>query len=198
MSFLFFEALLKEAYNSDTKVKTFTSVLKNTIDRDSGKPITKSEIMDEAITLLLAGHETIANSISWCLKFLAENPEKEEKSYLEVSKLSSSEKITYEQIRKEFSYCRAVFFESLRLCPIVPTIPRFCLDGFESKNLNIQHKGIAIIMSCVNNLGESLWDNPTEFKPERFLNLSSGEEEELEALRSIRWWQAQLHWESLC
>mmetsp|Transcript_28229 Transcript_28229/g.47746 ORF Transcript_28229/g.47746 Transcript_28229/m.47746 type:complete len:428 (+) Transcript_28229:110-1393(+) len=84
-----------------------------------------NEVVDELLSLVMAGHETTANTLSFCLASLAYHPEIQMKARNEVQQVLSSNggRFTYETL-KQLPYIWQVFREALRLFPTVPVNAR--------------------------------------------------------------------------
>lgn len=78
--------------------------------------LTDAELRDEAVTLLLAGHETTANAVAFSLHLLAVHPEVEERLHAEVDTVLAGRLPTAED-RERLPVCQGVFAEALRLFP---------------------------------------------------------------------------------
>ena len=78
---------------------------------EDGSPMRDEEMRDELLTLLVAGHETTATSLSWAVERLVRHPEKLERLRAEVS-----------EGREE--YLTATIQETLRLRPVISIVLR--------------------------------------------------------------------------
>ena len=78
---------------------------------EDGRPMSDAELRDELITLLVAGHETTATSLSWAIERLVRHPEK-------------WERLREEALGGEDAYADAVAKETLRLRPVLPIVVR--------------------------------------------------------------------------
>ena len=77
-------------------------------------------------TFLVAGHETTSNLLSWSTYFLCLHPEAQEKAFQEVNEVMGNDDPTGDNIPK-LRYIKAILEETLRLRPVVTTIPaRVC------------------------------------------------------------------------
>jgi cytochrome P450 len=83
---------------------------------DAGAELTADEVRDQAITLLLAGHETTANALAFAFHLLAVHPEVEEQVHAEIDAVVGDRLPTADDVAALPS-CRALFAESLRLYP---------------------------------------------------------------------------------
>lgn len=83
----------------------------------------EQEILDEVGAFILAGHETTANTLTFALHLLSQNPEVQQRCRDEIRSTLLGGDIQYEHIA-QLVYVRAVFYEALRLYPTVPLISR--------------------------------------------------------------------------
>lgn len=91
---------------------------------DGGLVFSDKQIVDHAVTILLAGNETTSLTISISLLYLAMHPECQDKAYMEIKEvMGDSKEVTFEKLR-QMQYCEMVLKETLRLCPAVAMIAR--------------------------------------------------------------------------
>ena len=125
---------------------------------EDGTPLTDTELRDELITLLLAGHETTATSIGWAFERLLRSPRALERLTAEAKKGDSGD------------YIDAVIKETLRVRPVVsevfraPTKPT-ALGGF----LFAPGTQLAASILLIQRDSELYAPDPSAFRPERFL-----------------------------
>jgi cytochrome P450 len=77
--------------------------------------LTPAEVHDHVITLIMAGHETTANALSWTLYLLSSHPEAEQALHAELARLEGR-RPGFEDLAR-LTYTRAVITESMRLFP---------------------------------------------------------------------------------
>nr|QUF59384.1 cytochrome p450 CYP3049B2 [Brachionus angularis] len=136
-------------------------------------------MIDDFITFFIAGQETTANTLAFCFLELGKNPNIIAKIEEEIDRvLGEKTEITFEEIN-ELKYCSAVFKESLRLWPPVPRITRKCLDEMEINGLKIPANSIMNLSTYLNSRLEKYFENPLEFKPERFIKDKSLEQSQI-------------------
>src|SRR2546428_5548150 len=83
---------------------------------DEGTPLTEGELRDELLTLVLAGHETTANSLAWAFERLVRTPRAYERLREEVRDSDSD--------GAQGDYVEATIHEAMRSRPVIPTIGR--------------------------------------------------------------------------
>nr|AAT28222.1 putative 97B2-like cytochrome P450 [Ginkgo biloba] len=165
------EALQGRDYS---KVKD-ASLLRFLVDM-KGVDVDNGQLRDDLMTMLIAGHETTAAVLTWALFLLAQNTDKLVKAQAEIDTILDQRKPTFEDI-KRLQYIRLIIAEALRLYPQPPLLIRRALrqdtipGGYRGdKDGYLIPKGTDIFIS-VYNLHRSpyFWDQPHEFRPERFL-----------------------------
>ncbi|HXH31158.1 MAG TPA: cytochrome P450 [Bacteriovoracaceae bacterium] len=128
--------------------------------------MTDLEIRDEVMTFLLAGHETITNSMSWLLIELAKNKGPVEK--LRADAQIFFETKNYEALNASPCYS-AVIDESMRLWPAIWVFMRQAEKEDTVGGHKIPVGANVVIAPCLTHRAPELWENPDEFRPERFL-----------------------------
>ncbi len=134
---------------------------------DDGNRMTSKQLRDEAVTLVLAGHETTANALTWTWWLLSQHPEIEAKLHEEVDRVLGDHMPTLEDLRK-LEYTEMVFKESMRLYPPIPSIGRMPLVPVELGGYTLPSGAIVMISPHVIHHDARWWENPDEFRPERF------------------------------
>lgn len=130
--------------------------------------LNKKVIRDEVMTLLLAGHETTSNTLTWTLYFLCEYPAWQIKLRDELSSLKKkASDLTLEDLGQLKNF-RSVIQEALRLRPPIPAIGRKSLKADVLSGYEIE-AGVSIsFFPWVTHRDPRFWDEPLKFKPERF------------------------------
>ncbi len=152
----------------------------------ASSPSFSKNIIDETITLLFAGQDTTAATLSWTLHLLTLYPHVQEKLYQEITAHvlddNDSDHNTNITIRKkhvtQMPYLDAVIKESMRLYPVAPFIVRN-IGGHggggdrpeESKVFPrpLPHNTLACIWIYSLHRHPTYWSQPDEFIPERWL-----------------------------
>ena len=128
---------------------------------EDGNPMTDRELRDELLTLLVAGHETTATSLSWAIERLIRHPEKLARLQAELDE------------GKE-EYLDAVIHETLRLRPVLPVVVRDLQESVELGGYMLPAgERIACSIHLIHT-DPSTYPNPHAFEPERFLGQRPG------------------------
>jgi cytochrome P450 family 135 len=123
---------------------------------EDGEPMEDSEIRDQLMTLLLAGHETTATGLAWTFDLLLRHPRVLDRLVAEVD-------------AGEETYLRAVVAESLRLRPVVPLAGRR-LSSELRVNGHVLPPGTDVTPAIwLAHTRADRYPEPFAFRPERFL-----------------------------
>nr|KYP52637.1 Cytochrome P450 97B2 [Cajanus cajan] len=149
-----------------------------------GADVDDSQLRDDLMTMLIAGHETTAAVLTWAVFLLAQNPSKMKKAQAEIDLVLGTGKPTFESL-KTLQYIRLIVVEALRLYPQPPLLIRRSLnsDVLPGGHNGEKDDGYAIpagtdVFVSVYNLHRSpyFWNRPHDFEPERFLVQNKNDE----------------------
>jgi len=137
---------------------------------------TESQIMDESLTFVLAGHETTSNLLSWSMYMMTTHADIYQKLQNEVDTVLGKKTVDFEAV-KNMPYLDAFFCETLRFWPPIPFLGRYAIKehtiGKGDKEIKIM-KGTEIRLSTYNLHRQSqYYKDPLKFSPERFLDHST-------------------------
>jgi cytochrome P450 len=149
--------------------KDILSSLLKVIDKDTGKPFSFKEILDQIAMLFLAGHETTASSMTWTLYLLALYPKYQDEAYREIIRICGNNKLNIKNI-KQLSFIMNTFNEALRLYPPVSFYPRETTRDIVMRDKEIKKGATLVISPWLMHRNELYWDDPHMFNPHRFDN----------------------------
>ena len=140
---------------------------------ENDEPMSDDEIRDELVTMLVAGHETTATSLSWVVHSLLQNADVLAKAQAEVATVFDNgledPGPTAEQIAT-LHYLDAVIKETARLHPIVPIVSRFLEAPTRIGDLHLPAGcGVSPCIYLAHRRPD-VWAQPETFKPERFID----------------------------
>jgi cytochrome P450 len=143
------------------------ALLISATDDETGAGMTDEQLIDETMSLLLAGYETTATGLQWCMHLLAENPQVLGRLREECDAVLHGRTPRPEDLRR-LQYARWVMQEALRLYPPVWWLPRMAAEDDEIGGHAIP-KGtmVAPVMYTMHRHPE-FWPDPECFDPERF------------------------------
>ena len=156
-----YEELARRREQQDLAERTdILSLLLQARDED-GRPMTDEELRDELVTLLLAGHETTATSVAWAIERLVRHPEKLRRLVAEIDAEAEG---------GPSEYMTAVVNETLRVRPVVPIVVRVLQEELSVGGYNLP-AGTRVTPSIyLTNRNPKVYEDPEEFRPERFLD----------------------------
>ena len=134
---------------------------------EAGEGMKDSELRDELMTLMLAGHETTATAIAWALYWVHRDPEIKAKLRAEIASLGTDPD-PMELVR--LPYLSAVCKETLRIYPVAMlTFPRTVLEPTELMGYQLETGQVLIGCIYLLHQREDVYPEHHQFKPERFL-----------------------------
>lgn len=137
------------------------------IEDENGDGLSDRELRDEVMTLLLAGHDTTANALTWTLMLLAQNPEAEAKLVAEVRSVLQEGLPTIDDLAK-LQYTEMVLKESMRLYPPAWALGREVTHDCTIGNYHFTRGTTIIVSQWVMHRDKRFFDNPEQFLPERW------------------------------
>jgi cytochrome P450 len=135
---------------------------------EAGNPMTTAEIRDECLTLLLAGHETTALSLTWAFVSLLQHREVLEKLRLEQQQVVSNGQLTPEML-PQMTYLDATIKESMRINNLFPLVGRRAIEPVKLGNYDIPVGNYVFPSNLLIHQLPQLYPEPQAFRPERFL-----------------------------
>ena len=123
--------------------------------------------LSNAVTFLVAGHETTANALAWTLYLLSEQPQVQTWAAEEAREALAAGGGPG-AVLDRLVYLRWVLEEALRLYPPAPRIDRQALADDQLGDLVVKKGDYIGVWPWVLHRHQALWDNPDAFDPERF------------------------------
>jgi cytochrome P450 len=143
------------------------SMLLATVDIEGGTgSMTDRQVRDECLTLLLAGHETTANGLSFALWLAALHPEWQQRLHMEACQVVTGEAATaadYGLLPLTWQH----FAETLRLYPPVWVTARTAAESYTFRGLSIPKGSLLIAPQIVIHHDERWWPDPERYDPAR-------------------------------
>ena len=131
---------------------------------EDGNAMSDQELRDELLTLVLAGHETTANSLAWTFERLLRTP------------------AAYERLREEVradspdadAYVEATIHEAMRNRPVVPITGRRVKAPWQLGEWRLPRNSHILVSVTLLHHREDVYPDPFNFRPERFLGVRPG------------------------
>lgn len=141
---------------------------RDTGDGGDGTGLSDREVRDEAMTLLLAGHETTANALSWALHLLAEHPEAQDLLARELGTIPA-DRVTGTLDLDRLPFLRAVLDETLRLFPPAWITTREVAVPTTIAGVELPVGAQVLVSPLLVHRDPRFWAAPDDFHPERWL-----------------------------
>jgi cytochrome P450 len=168
------DAMIAERRRSGEERPDLLQMLLDAQDADTGARMDDLQVRHEALTLMLAGHETTAASLSWAWYLLARHPRVMGRMREELDAVLGG-RVPAVQDLPRLPYTRAVFEETMRLYPAAWGQPRESIEEDEIGGYRIPARSIVMVCQWVTHRRPDLWDRPDEFVPERFVGAAPGD-----------------------
>jgi cytochrome P450 len=130
---------------------------------DDGQPLSDVELRDQLLTLVLAGHETTANSLAWTFERLVRTP------------------AAYDALRHAVrdgadagAWVEATIHEGMRIRPVIPVIGRRVKVPWQVGDYGVAAETPVLMSILLLHHREDLYPDPAAFRPERFLGRKPG------------------------
>jgi cytochrome P450 len=166
ISHIIFEEIAERRAHADMSRKDILSLLMGARD-ETGEALMDSELRDELMTLLTAGHETTATALTWALYWIHKLPSIRQQLLSELGSIGGA----YDPNTVfRLPYLNAICSETLRIYPVgMLTFPRVTKTRVELTGTSLEPD--AIVMGCIYlaHRREDVYPDPEQFRPERFL-----------------------------
>ena len=135
--------------------------------------ISMQHIRDEVLTLILSGHETTANVLTWAFAYMSNNPEAARQLAAEADAtdwITNKRVPTFAELEQSATYASCVLSETLRLAPPVWVSPRIALVDTEVDGVKIPAGAHVLISQYVTQRLAQYFTNPQKWDPARWLD----------------------------
>lgn len=136
-------------------------------DEETGEPMSDEQVRDEVLTMLIAGHETVASALTWTWQLLSQHPPQRECVRAEVQRVLGNRLPTTADL-PHLPYVGQVFSEALRMYPPAWVITRQAVEEDEILGFPIPVGALVILSPYVVHHQPAFWEMPDQFLPERF------------------------------
>lgn len=130
---------------------------------EEGEALTDREVRSEVLTLVLAGHETTANSLAWAWERLVRNPAAHERLLDAVRTDTDAEAVIEQTIT-----------ETMRSRPVIPLIGRRVKVPWRLGSHAVPADSAVLISILLIHHREEIYSDPFEFRPERWVDRKPG------------------------
>ena len=152
----------------------FLQMLMAARDRETDAAMSDRELVDEVLTLIVAGHDTTASSLAWTWLLVARDPLVAERLHAEAAAAPGARPLGLEAA-ESLHYTHQVLQESLRLYPPGWLFTRRNLEADELGGYAIAPRTDVFICPYLLHRHPAYWDEPEAFRPERFAGVDAVE-----------------------
>lgn len=154
-----------------TERRDLVAAMQNNADPQTGKHMTDKSTTDNALSFLVAGHETTSGLLSFTLYYLVKHPEVWKKAQKEVDSILRKGQMNVDQLSK-LPYVTAILRETLRL---EPPLPVFAVKPYEdtiiaNKYLVKKDESCVILLKSAHLDKAVFGEDSDKFRPERMLD----------------------------
>jgi cytochrome P450 len=145
----------------------YLSMLMNARDRETGDPMTERALIDEVMTLVVAGHETTASALNWVWYLLARHPQADARMHAEIAATPELPAPGLGQL-EQLPYTQNVINEALRLYPPGWLLSRRTIEADVLCGHEIPAGTDVLLSPYLLHRHPRFWKEPDAFRPERF------------------------------
>jgi cytochrome P450 len=163
------DAVLMEYIKTRRKQAPGNDLLQTLMDArySDGEGMSDELVLSESMQLLVAGHETSSNALSWLLYLLSTRPHCLERVRQEFDSVLGDAPLTFSDVSK-FELTTQVIQEALRLYPPFWMIDREAVADDRVGDVAIPRESTVIVFVYGAHHAPRYWENPENFDPERF------------------------------
>jgi cytochrome P450 len=136
-------------------------------DAETGQVLSDRQVRDEVITMLIAGHETVASALTWSWYLLSLHPQVRTRLRSEVSQVLGGRQPAFDDLPM-LVYTRQIFDECLRLFPPAWLITRQARQADTLSGCAIPAGSLMILSPYTLHRRADIWVHPEAFDPDRF------------------------------
>ena len=161
------ELIARRRAQPDEEHFDYLAMLLSARDKETGRPMSDGELIDEILTLIVAGHETTASGLNWTWYLLSQHPAVEARLHAELDaapvlaapSLAQAEALTYTQ---------QVINEALRLYPPGWVLSRRTIEPDVLGGYPVPARTNVLLPLYLVHRHPGFWKDPEKFCPERF------------------------------
>jgi enediyne biosynthesis protein E7 len=147
--------------------RDYVAMLMAARDKDSGEPMGERELIDEIMTLIVAGHETTASGLNWTWYLLSQHPEAEARLHAEIDAAPEWPAPELAQI-EALGWTQQVVNEALRLYPPGWLLSRRTIEADVLGGYGVPPRTNVLLPLYLLHRHPRFWKNPEAFDPARF------------------------------
>jgi cytochrome P450 len=145
----------------------YLAMLMQARDKDSGSDMSERQLIDEVMTLVVAGHETTASVLNWVWYLLSQHPQVEARLCTELAAHAHQAPPTLAQM-EALAYTQQVLNETMRLYPPGWLLSRRTIGPDVLAGYEIAAGADVLLPLYLLHRHPRYWKDPDGFEPDRF------------------------------
>jgi len=150
------------------KFNDLLEMLMSTKDEETGESLGQEALLDEVMTMFVAGHDTTAAALTWAIYLLHNNKDSLNQMLAELNSQWNGNEISFQTLNS-LPYMKMVIQEALRLLPPVWAFGRKSKEEDSILGYELQKGQSVNIPIYAIHRHPDFWEKPNEFYPEHFL-----------------------------
>jgi cytochrome P450 len=160
--------LIDERMHRPSEGEDLLSMLLMHQNNEGNREAAIRQVRDECLTILLAGHETMANALTYALFLLAQDPHSAERMRTEIRRVGAGRELGADEY-EQLTFTRAVLAESMRLYPPVWVLGRALKHSCTIGPYLAPRNSILFASQYLLHRDVRFFPEPEVFRPERFM-----------------------------
>lgn len=161
------DAIIEQRRNEPEPHQDFLAALLAARDQETGEGLTDRQVRDQVMTLLMAGHETTAKALTWCIWALHENPAEADAVRAEIRAALAGATPTAADVDR-LPYTASVVQETLRLYPPVWIMSRVARHEDGIGGYAVPAGSLVLVSPYAVHRHAGHWRMPERFHPQHF------------------------------
>jgi cytochrome P450 len=159
--------MIQERRADTTPMNDLLALLLGVRDEDDCTALSDEEVRDEALTMLMAGHETTAHALTWTWYLLSKHPEAERRLHAELDTVLQG-RLPQMSDLESLPYTRMAFSEAMRLYPPLWIVARRNPNAWSLGNYTILPGSFIYLSQYLMHRDPRFFPDPDRFDPERW------------------------------
>jgi cytochrome P450 len=157
----------RRAHGNSGKPHDYLGLMDGVRDRETNSAMNERQLIDEIMTLVVAGHETTASVLNWTWYLLSQHPAVEDRLLDELRRSCCAARPTLEQV-ESIDYARRVLSEAMRLYPPGWLLSRRTIEQDSLCGYSIPAGADVLLPLYLIHRHPRYWKNADQFDPDRF------------------------------
>ena len=146
----------------------YIAMLMDARDKETGDPMGDRQLIDEVLTLIVAGHETTASGLNWTWYLLSQHPEADARLHAEIESVPEEDTPPSLAQMEALPYTQQVVNEALRLYPPGWLLSRRTIGADVLAGFAVPAGTDVLLSPYLLHRHPRYWLEPDAFRPERF------------------------------